>query len=180
MKFIEHFRILKEKVGSPIIFLLFSLLIAGVFALFDMTIIKSAIPIFIDILAQVWYVLIIVFGLLFLSNLFLTPKAVKKWLSHASGWKGWLLAVGGGILSSGPIYLWYPLLSELEKQGMRKAYTATFLYNRAVKPALLPLLITYFGITYTLVLTVYMILFSIIQGSIIEKILYKQKNSARE
>lgn len=171
MRFIERFRLVKEKVGVPIIFLLFSMLIGGLFALGDINIIKKAIPILLNILAQIWYVLILVFGLLFLSNLLLTPKVVKGWLGHTSGWKGWLLAVSGGILSSGPIYLWYPLLAELEKHGMRPAFTATFLYNRAVKPALLPLLIVYFGMTYTTILTIYMIIFSVMQGIIIERII---------
>ncbi len=44
----------------------------------------------------------------------------------------------------------------LQKKGMRPALIATFLYNRAVKIPLLPLLIIYFGLTYSLVLMVVM------------------------
>lgn len=174
MKLIEHYRLLKENVGTPTMFLLWTLLFVGIISLVKFEIIKKAIPIFFNILNHVWLIIIFVFALLFLSNIFLTPKAVKGWLSQASGWKGWLLAVGGGILSSGPIYLWYPLLSELQKHGMRPAFTASFLYNRAVKPALLPLLIVYFGVTYTIILTIYMIIFSVIQGIMIERFIMEQ------
>jgi len=30
--------------------------------------------------------------------------------------KGWLIAILSGILSSGPIYLWYPLLADKDVQ----------------------------------------------------------------
>ncbi len=128
-----------------------------------------AVPFFVSLLGRIWPVLIFVFGLLFLSNLFLSPQLVKRWLGHASRKRGWLIAIAGGILSSGPIYLWYPLLRELKEHGMRTALAAAFLYNRSVKPALLPLLIYYFGWGLTLILTVYTVAFSIIQGLIVER-----------
>lgn len=171
MKAIERWRLLKERIGTPALFLLSALLVAGIVALIDSAIIDSALPLFLGILEQTWHILLIVFALLFLFNLLLTPKQVKSWLRHANGWKGWPLAVLGGILSSGPIYLWYPLLAELEKHGMRQGLTATFLYNRAVKPALLPLLIAYFGLAYTIILTAYMVLFSVVQGMVIERMI---------
>jgi hypothetical protein len=51
---------------------------------------------------------------------------------------------------------------------MRTALAATFLYNRAVKVPLLPLMIYYFGIAFTAVLTAYMILFSVAVGAVTE------------
>jgi hypothetical protein len=82
-----------------------------------------------------------------------------------------LIAISGGILSTGPIYMWYPLLNDLQKQGMRPSLIAVFLYNRAVKIPLMPLIIIYFGWIYMIVLLVVMIVVSIAQGWITEKLM---------
>ncbi len=132
-----------------------------------------AIPFFLSLVGRIWPVLIFVFGLLFVSNLLLSPQFVKRSMGRASGRRGWLIAIVGGILSSGPIYLWYPLLRELRKHGMRPALAAAFLYNRSVKPALLPLLIYYFGWGLTLILTIYMVVFSIVQGLLVERAVHE-------
>jgi len=133
--------------------------------------VRRAVPFFLTILGEIWPVLVFMFVLMFVLNLFISPQAVKRWLGQASRQRGWFIAVIGGIVSSGPIYLWYPLLAELRKQGMRTALAAAFLYNRAVKPALLPLLIYYFGLGLTIILTVYTAIFSIVQGLIVERLI---------
>jgi uncharacterized membrane protein YraQ (UPF0718 family) len=66
------------------------------------------------------------------------------------------------------------MLSELKQKGMRTALIATFLYSRAVKLPLLPLMVHYFGVVYTLILCLYLIIFSVISGILVEK-LTKQK-----
>jgi uncharacterized membrane protein YraQ (UPF0718 family) len=67
--------------------------------------------------------------------------------------------------------MWYPLLSELEEQGVRKGLIAAFLYNRAIKIPLLPMIIVYFGLLFTVVLTIVMMIISVVQGLIIEKLM---------
>ena len=88
-----------------------------------------------------------------------------------AGKVGWLIAMVAGIVSAGPIYLWYPLLSDLQEKGMRPAFTAVFLYNRAVKIPLLPMMILYFGLKSVIILTLYMMIFSMLNGLIVERIL---------
>jgi len=73
-----------------------------------------------------------------------------------------------GILSHGPIYVWYPLLKDLKEHGMRTGLVTVFLYNRAIKIPLLPIMIFYFGISFVIILSIYMIIASIFQGKIIE------------
>lgn len=113
-------------------------------------------------------VLLIVILFMGLLNYFLKPKAIAKHLGKRSGIKGWFLASLTGILSLGPIYIWYPLMKELRGHGMRSGLLAVFLYNRAIKVPLLPVMIHYFGIDYTVVLTIFMIIASLIEGKIIE------------
>jgi len=122
------------------------------------------------IFLRVFYALIIVFFFIFLTNLFLSPKSVIKYLGKDSGIKGWWISAIAGIISTGSIYLWYPLLKELKEMGMKKGLIAVFLYNRAVKIPILPVMVYYFGWIYTLLLTVYMVVFSVILGLIIENI----------
>ena len=120
------------------------------------------------------------FPFLLLANLLLRPQSVKRYLGKEAGLKGWFASVVAGILSMGPIYAWYPVLSELKNKGMRTALIATFLYSRAVKLPLLPLMIYYFGPVFTLMLCVYLIIFSIINGAIVEKLMQQQSCESRD
>ncbi len=126
---------------------------------FSFKIIKNIIPVF-----------VVIFALLVAFDLFASPYSVRKYLGKSSGFRRWLIAIGGGIISTGPIYMWYPLLKELKKQGIQYGFVATFLYNRAIKLPLIPMMIVYFGLKYTLVLAMVMITISVIQGIIFEKI----------
>lgn len=145
-------------------FLAVVILIYIVVAFIDPVTVSEAVSIFTGLLMQIVPVLVFVFFLLFITDLFIQPKKVAKYLGSGSGVSGWLVAIAGGIISSGPIYIWFPFLSEMREKGMKTGLAATFLYNRAVKVPLLPLMIYYFGFVFTAVLTVYMILFSVVVG----------------
>ena len=108
--------------------------------------------------------LCLVFLLLFIMNLFWKPAQIAKLLGAKSGIRGLLISAVSGIISVGPIYAWYPLLKELRKQGASDALIAVFLNNRAVKPFLLPVMISYFGWVYVLLLTIFTILGSFACG----------------
>ncbi|MDB4584526.1 hypothetical protein N9164_15350 [Draconibacterium sp.] len=143
----------------------------GMSSLFDWEATAQALDFFMILIRQVFPVLGLVFVLLLVANLLLTPKLIKRYLGKEAGFKGWLGAVGGGILSIGPIYAWYAVLSELKAGGMRTALIATFFCSRAVKLPLLPLMIHYFGLVYTLILCLYLVIFAVINGLVVEKLL---------
>ena len=113
-------------------------------------------------------ILLVVIAFMGILNFFLNPKSVTKYIGRESGIRGWFWAIVTGILSHGPIYLWYPLLKQLREQGMRNGLAAVFLYNRAIKIPLLPVMIYYFGTKFVIVMLVYMILASLAEGKIIE------------
>jgi uncharacterized membrane protein YraQ (UPF0718 family) len=162
----------KKEKNSRWMYMFFAI-IAGSYALcalLDPSIAIRALGIFAGILQSIAPVLVLVFLLLFLTDLLIRPKSVMKYLGRESGPLGWLVAIAGGIISTGPIYVWYPFLADLRAHGMRTALAAAFLYNRAVKVPLLPLMIFYFGIAFTVVLTAYMIVFSIVIGMITERL----------
>lgn len=106
----------------------------------------------------------LIFVLMLLINLFLNPARVAKFLGKGSGVKGIALSVAAGIISTGPIYAWYPLLKDLREKGAGDSSIAIFLYNRAVKPFLLPVMVTYFGWIYVVTLIILTVLASVVIG----------------
>lgn len=126
----------------------------------------------VQLLMRILPILAVVFALMFLLNVFLKPRAVVRFFG-ARGVRGWLVAIVGGVLSMGAVYMWYPLMRELRQEGVREAFIATFLYNRAVKVQLLPFLVYYFGLEFTVTATFYMIMFSVVGGLLVEKVVSK-------
>jgi len=112
--------------------------------------------------------LLLVFLLIFLSNLLLQDRWIRRFVGRSSGVRGYAVAALAGIISAGPIYVWYPLLQDMRSKGMKDALIAVFLYNRAVKLQWLPILVGYFGIEYTLVLSFWMVIAGLVQGLIFE------------
>lgn len=122
--------------------------------------IKNSGNIFLNMLIPLSLVLVF----MLLLNIFLKPARVAKLLGKGSGVKGILLSAATGIISTGPIYVWYPLLKDLREKGAGDSSIAIFLYNRAIKPFLLPVMVVYFGWLYVVILTVFTILASVIVG----------------
>jgi uncharacterized membrane protein YraQ (UPF0718 family) len=58
----------------------------------------------------------------------------------------------------------------LRKKGAKNSVIAVFLCNRAVKPFLLPIMISYFGWVYVTLLTLFTILGSLAAGYLISSL----------
>lgn len=161
----------KEKAGSGgWVFLLFVLVCYGAIGLINADIVERSLSFFVTLTRNILPVLVMVFFLLLAVDLLIEPKWVRRNLGSDAGVKGWLIAAVCGVLASGPVYVWYALLRDLRGKGMRAALAAVFLYGRAVKLPLLPLMIHYFGVAYTLVLSVYLLAFSIVSGILMRKL----------
>jgi len=123
------------------------------------------------ILLNLLFPLSLVFTLMVLMNLFLKPAHIIRFLGKESGGKGIILSAAAGIISMGPIYAWYPLLRELRQKGVTNSLIAVFLGNRAVKPFLLPIMISYFGGMYVALLTLFTIVSSLAAGYLVNILL---------
>ena len=156
-------------------FLLSILVIYLAVALFNFHIAESAIISFLKMFGRIIPVLVIVFAAMVVINIFFTRERTDKYLGSKSGIMGWVYAVISGILLLGPPYVIYPILGQLKKRGMRNSFLAVVLYNRNVKIPFLPPLIYYFGVKYTVVLSIYIIVFSILNGLLLEALLKKNK-----
>lgn len=126
------------------------------------------------VLLNILLPLALVFMVMLVLNLFVKPAQVASLLGRGVRLKGIVLSVAAGIISTGPIYAWYPLLRDLKEKGAGNLPIAVFLYNRAVKPFLLPVMIAYFGWLYVLVLTMVTVLGSVVLGYSVE-FLVKEK-----
>jgi len=142
----------------------------GIGALIDWDLTQQALDMFISMADKIVPMLVLVFILLFISNLILNPKRIEKYLGKQSGLKGWFFTIAAAVLSTGPSYVWYAILADLKQQGMSSALMAAFIYSRAVKLPLLPLMIHYFGIAYTLLLCLYLIGFSVVNGIVMQNL----------
>jgi uncharacterized membrane protein YraQ (UPF0718 family) len=162
-----------EKMGFEGALLLLVLIAYGILAVYDSNRLENALSTLAGLTARIVPILLLVFGVMFLTNLFFESDRVIRFLGEGSGLKGWMLAIAGGIVSSGPIYMWYPLLGDLKEKGMKDSLIATFLYNRAIKIPLLPMMVYYFGWNFALVLSVYMVLFSVADGILVQSLVRK-------
>ena len=122
------------------------------------------------ILKMIAPILLLVFFLMALLNTFVDSKNIAKHLGAESGVRGWIIALPGGVLSHGPAYIWYPMLADLRKHGAKDGLVIAFFYTRSIKLPWLPLMISYFGLAFTVVLTLLVILSAWIQGIIADKI----------
>jgi len=161
---------MSEKSYTAWYFLLFVVLIYLIVAFFRAEAVMPSLEFSWSIVVKIIPVFILVFAVMVITNYYITPANVSKYLGKSSGIKKWLIAVAGGIISTGPIYMWYPMLKELKSKGVKYGFIATFLYSRAIKPPMIPMIIFYFGLEFTVILTIVMIVMSIIQGMIFEKI----------
>jgi uncharacterized membrane protein YraQ (UPF0718 family) len=157
----------------------FLLLVMGLYliaSLIDPGLVRLALIGFAAMMLRVLPLLVLVFLVLVIVNLFLKPERLRRHLGAESGFKGWFWAIVAGIFISGPPYVLYPMLEDFRKQGVRSALLAVFLYNRNVKLQYLPAMAYYFGIRYTVVLSVYIILFSLISGKLVEMLVERHED----
>lgn len=159
-----------ERVGANMLFLFFGVAVYAIVGIINLELVRNALPVLAKLVLRILPVLILVFGIMFLTNLFFEAKSIVRTLGEGSGLRGWIFAISGGIISSGPIYMWYPLLGDLKERGMKDCLIAAFLYNRAIKIPLIPMMVFYFGFPFTIALSVYMVLFSIVNGVVVGRL----------
>ena len=117
-----------------------------------------------NLMGKILPVLVLIFVFMFLLELFFPVKKMASLLKRQKNIVLWGVSIFTGILSTGSIYLWYPILKELKENGVQDEIIAVFIFNRAIKLQLLPMMIIYFGLKYVIILTVVMIVLSVFYG----------------
>lgn len=126
---------------------------------------------FFKLLGQILPIFLVIYVLMTLTNLYINNDKLRKHLGEDAGIKGWVISILAGIVSMGSIYVWYPLLTDLQQKGVKDKFIVTFLYNRGIKLQWLPVLLIYFGWAYAITLLLVMVVFSVFQGIITEKLI---------
>ena len=153
---------MKNKTGI-VLLVLVSAVYGLLFALNDAKVL-SALKESLHVLLFIIPILAIVFFLMALLNTFVDEKSIAKHIGEGSTLKGWSIALISGILSHGPGYVWYPLLQELRNKGINDGLIITFLYARAIKIPWIPMMISYFGLSFTVIFSVYILVGALLQG----------------
>jgi len=121
-----------------------------------------------EVVLKLLPVFVMIILILTLINYFLKPKIIMKYFGKNSGLKGWVLAVISGVVSHGPLYAWYPMIDELRKDGLKDSLLITFMFTRTIKIPYIPILIDYFGLLFTVILFINILIAGILQGLIME------------
>ena len=153
---------MKNKTGI-ILFLLVSVAYGVLFSLNEskaLLAIKESLHVLLFIIP----ILVIVFFLMALLNTFVDEKSISKHIGEGSSLKGWSIALISGILSHGPGYVWFPLLQDLRAKGVNDGLIITFLYARAIKIPWIPMMISYFGLSFTVIFSIYILVGALLQG----------------
>lgn len=161
----------KHRTSRPsrymLIFPFIVLVIYGVLFVLDpeqaLAALKNSGKVCLSILPPLAFVFVVMLAL----NLFVKPAQIVHFLGSGTNIKGILLSVAAGIISMGPIYVWYPLMKELREKGAGDMLISVFLYNRSVKLFLLPMMVASFGWVYVVILTVMTVLASIVNGYLV-------------
>ncbi len=156
------------KISGSIKFLIISIVLYAVIFFVDYELFINSWNNFLQILYKVILLLILIFPIMFLVNYFIKPQKIEKYFGKQAGFKADIYSAVTGMLVSGPPYVLFPMLGDLKKHGMSNRSLAIFLYNRNVKIPFIPVMIFYFGLIYTIVISVLIIIFSFIGAKIID------------
>lgn len=122
------------------------------------------------VLLQIALPLSIAFIMMILLNRFLPPSTAVKYLGKDSGLRGMLFSSLAGMVSMGPIYSWYPLLSSMKEKGASTFHVANFMAFRSIKPVLIPIVFGYFGGYFTTVFLLATMIGSLLTAWVVAKL----------
>ena len=159
-----------KQYSGRIIFFLTTVVIYAGFAFFNPTVFHAASLSFINMIKKVLPVLVIVIAIMALVDMFFGKEKIEKYFGDTSGVKGWFAVILAAFLNPTPPYLLFPLLKDMKKKGMRNRFLAALLFNRSAQASYIPIMIYFFGWIYTLVLTFYMVVFSVVNGIVVGKL----------
>ena len=128
-----------------------------------------------DYLTEMALILIPVFILMGLFEVWVDKEFIEKHLGEKSGIKGMLLCFLFGSLPTGPLYIAFPIAGTLLNKGARIMNITLFL--GAWSSTKLPQVLVEFkflGVEFTLVLQVLTIASVFIIGFLVEKLMYKK------
>ena len=162
------------KAGKPSgrwLFLVAVVLAWLLLALFQPDLLEPAWQRFLTLVSEMAPALLLVGVFLFIANLFSERPWIAQHMGQGAGLRGWFIALGAGVLAAGPPWPWYALAGQLMQRGVQPGLAAAFLYARTIKLPMLPLLIHYFGLGYSLVLLFWLLMLAVVVGLVMQRLM---------
>ncbi len=125
---------------------------------------------FIDTLIRVFLIIFTIIPFMALINYLSSKENIREKLKSTKPARMWIITIIAGILSIGPLFIWYDLL---KNSKMKPRYVFSFAYSRSINLHYTPILIYYFGLKVTLLMYVWIIVLSMV-GGILFEILYEK------
>ncbi|MGB9843040.1 MAG: hypothetical protein ACPLN1_01650 [Caldisericia bacterium] len=113
----------------------------------------------------------VIVGVALLSGLIselINENIIRKYIGKESGIKGVLIGAIFGTVMVGPAYVYYPFLKELMNKGAKINVIATTIGAWAIKLQWLPFAITILGAKFIITLNIFIFIFAIISGFLVE------------
>lgn len=117
---------------------------------------------FLKVLIGIVPVLFFVYFFIFVFNLIISNARIQEKLKTSSNIFKYIISVFGWILSTWPVYLWYPFLKQLRWYWLNNWHITSFVYARAIKIPMFPLMIWYFWLLYTISFNFVLLIFAFI------------------
>ncbi len=118
-------------------------------------------------------VLFFVYFFIFFFNLIVNNTKIKEKLKISSNFFKYIISVFGWIISTGPVYLWFPFLKQLKEYWLNNWHITSFIYARAIKIPMFPLMIWYFWLFYTIVFNSFLLISAFLIGPLLN-LFFKQ------
>ncbi len=124
--------------------------------------------------ASVLLLIVAVFGLVGLLQVWISRELIVRLLGREGGLKGLLIAALCGTLLIGPAYIIFPLLMSIHKQGARWAVITIVLTSYAVKLQMIPIEVGFLGWPFSLGRAVVTIALAIPTGLLVEALMERR------
>lgn len=148
------FQKIKDKIGWNWLFLIFISKIFFWIWILNFPLFKIIFTDFLIFFIKLLPVLFLVYFFIFIFSFILDTKKIKNFLENWWTVKKFFFSVFWWILSSWPLYLWYPLLKDLKKKWLTDGHIASFIYARAIKIPMMFLMISYFSLKFTIIFNI--------------------------
>lgn len=124
---------------------------------------------------SVLLLIVAVFGLVGLLQVWISRELIVRLLGREGGIKGLLIAALCGTLLIGPSYIIFPLLMSIKKQGARWAVVAIVLTSYAVKLQMIPIEVGFLGWPFSLGRALITLAIAIPAGLLLEVLMEREK-----
>lgn len=142
---------LKDKYWFNYLFLFWVIFLYIFIWLFNINYIIDCLWYFLNIfIKQIIPLLLIVYIFIFIFNIIIKNDYIKNKIEKSSTITKYVIVILLWIISTWPVYMWFPMLKKLHEHGIKYEHIASFIYARAIKIPFLAAMFFYFWIKYTI------------------------------